>query len=320
MTKFKHIIKKFIGTWQIKAFVVLLISLTPNKFNLYYNTQLKYGRLISDPFDQITAGSEILNNLDQLNFKFKNSFRVFEIGTGHEPLMPLIWYFFGSGEIYTVDLHNRYSSEVFARSLNIIAENQNKLFSILGAFIDHNLMKNRFDTLFKLKNEPNVFLREANIHYLSPYDATNTNFSNDYFDLHFSNNVFEHINTKILNRIILEGRRILSPNGIAIHKIDESDHFAHTDNRISLINFLRFNEISWNFISGNQYSYCNRLRESDYIKLFQKNDFTVCKKISVIDEKSEIAKLNGFKVHKKFNGYDTLDLCTVSTTLFAVIK
>jgi hypothetical protein len=304
-------------SWKIKALITALISVLPGNIKIFQFLQLKYGRLISDPFEQLDAAAEILKNLNELQRSAVEFPQIFEIGTGHEPLFPISWYLCGSGPIVTVDLHRRINLEIFKMSLNKIAQNPGKIFTTFDRIVNVNLLKERFDTLVKYKDDPLSLMEMANIVYLAPYDATKTGFNDNTFDIHFSNNVFEHIPPETLNQILTEGKRVLKSNGIAIHKIDESDHFAHTDRSITSINFLQFSKKVWKLIGGNQYSYHNRLRQTDFMKIFQTNNFKVLSKISKIDEKAKIERLNGFKVHKDYSKYAPDDLCTASTIIYA---
>jgi SAM-dependent methyltransferase len=304
-------------SWKIKALVTALISGLPGNNKIYQFIQLKCGRLISDPFEHLKAAAEVFKNLNELQQSPIKLPQIFEIGTGHEPLFPISWYLCGSGPIVTVDLHRRINLEIFRMSLNKIAENPTKLFVIFEGIVDTSLLKERFDILVKYRNEPLLLMQKVNILYLAPYDATETGFSDDTFDIHFSNNVFEHIPPDTLNQILMEAKRVLKPNGIAIHKVDESDHFAHTDKSIESINFLQYSQKFWKLIGGNQYSYHNRLREPDFIKIFETNNFKVTSKITQIDEKAKIQRLNGFKVHKDYSKYAVDELCTTSTIIYA---
>lgn len=304
-------------SWKIKALIIALISWLPGNVKIYQFMQLKYGRLISDPFEQLGASAEILKNLDELDqFPIKLP-QIFEIGTGHEPLFPISWFLCGSGPIVTVDLHRRMNLEIFRISLNQIAENPTKIFAIFDGIVSINILKERFDILVKYQNDPVLLMRKANISYLAPYDATNTGYSDNTFDIHFSNNVFEHIPQETLMHILMEGKRILKSDGIAIHKIDESDHFAHTDNSITSINFLQFSKKAWKLIAGNQYSYHNRLREKDFIKIFEASKFKISRKVSKVDEKAKLEKINGFGVHKHYSNFTVDELCTASTIIYA---
>jgi SAM-dependent methyltransferase len=303
--------------WKIKALITALISGLPGNVKIYQFVQLRYGRLISDPFEHMKAAAEIFKNLNELKQSSVILPQIFEIGTGHEPLFPISWYLCGSGPIVTVDLHRRINLEIFKMSLNKIAENPTQLFAIFEGIVNIRVLKERFDILVKYQNEPQLLMQEANILYLAPYDATETGFSDDTFDIHFSNNVLEHIHPDALNQVLMEAKRILKSNGIAIHKVDESDHFAHTDKSIESINFLQYSQRFWKLIAGNQYSYHNRLREPDLIQIFETNNFIVSSKISKIDQKAKIQRLNGFEVHKDYSKYSVDELCTASTIIYA---
>ena len=303
--------------WKIKAVITALISVLPGNVKIYQFLQLKYGRLIGDPFEQLDAAAEVIKNLNELQQHAVKLPQIFEIGTGHEPLFPISWYLCGSGPIVTVDLHKRINLEIFKMSLNKIAQNPEKIFTTFDSVVSINLLKERFDNLVKYKDDPLSLMKMANIVYLAPFDATKTGFNDNTFDIHFSNNVFEHIPPEILNQILTEGKRVLKVNGIAIHKIDESDHFAHTDKSITSINFLQFNKKIWKFIAGNPYSYHNRLRQTDFMQIFETTNFKVLSKISKIDEKAKSERLNGFNIHKDYSKYAIDDLCTASTIIYA---
>ena len=56
--------------------------------------------------------------------------------------------------------------------------------------------------------------------------------------------------------------------------IDYSDHYAHTDNKITYLNFLKFSKIEWRKYN-NKYLFQNRMRHQDYRNLFLQNNFEV---------------------------------------------
>jgi hypothetical protein len=75
---------------------------------------------------------------------------------------------------------------------------------------------------------------------------------------------FRTHSTSGTEKIINEGNRILSEEGLFVHLIDCSDHFSHNDKSISRINFLQYNVTQWNKLAGNRYVYVNRLRHDDF--------------------------------------------------------
>lgn len=83
------------------------------------------------------------------------------------------------------------------------------------------------------------------------------------------------------------------PTGLSIH-------FQHQDNSISRINFPRFSNNEWAYIARNQFAYCNRLRASDYLNLFNKIGFDIIHMEKGIDENSMNKIQDGFKVNENF--------------------
>ncbi len=92
----------------------------------------------------------------------------------------------------------------------------------------------------------------------------------DSIDIIFSQAVIEHIRLNIFDKTISELRRILKPNGNSSHEIDLKDHLD------SSLNNLRFSKNIWESdLFSKSGFYTNRLRYSDIIEIFKKNDFNV---------------------------------------------
>jgi hypothetical protein len=107
----------------------------------------------------------------------------------------------------------------------------------------------------------------------------------------------------------------LAPRGVAVHLIDPSDHFQHTDASITKINFLRFTETDWRSIAGNHFAYCNRLRASDYARLFSEAGFSMADEQRVVDPDGVALLQRAFPVDARFAGYSDMDLCTTGYTV-----
>ena len=81
---------------------------------------------------------------------------------------------------------------------------------------------------------------------------------------------------------LLAGLRAVTV-GITTHSIDYSDHYARSDRRLSRFNFLKYDDAQWRpFNSGLQY--VNRLRHSDYVRLFREAGFAILEESSVPGE------------------------------------
>lgn len=126
-------------------------------------------------------------------------------------------------------------------------------------------------------------LMRYGIDYRAPYDASDTDFDDDSMDACISTNTLEHIPRESIVEIFKELHRILKPSGIISAKIDYSDHYAHTDSSISLLNYLVFSEAEWRKFNHNCH-YQNRMRHSDYAQIFHECGFHVVEEQVNYDE------------------------------------
>ena len=82
----------------------------------------------------------------------------------------------------------------------------------------------------------------------------------------FSSDVLKHVNPSILKNFNLFLAKPRSGRVIMYHCIDLSDHFA--TGSISKHRFRSFPKWLWKLIGKNEYHYCNRLSEHDFLTLF----------------------------------------------------
>jgi hypothetical protein len=110
-------------------------------------------------------------------------------------------------------------------------------------------------------------LASYGIEYRAPYDASKTDLPDKSLDACISTNTLEHIPKESIRAIFTELYRTLKDTGVVSAKIDYSDHYAHTDSSISLLNYLNFSESEWKKYNHNCH-YQNRLRHNDYKSIF----------------------------------------------------
>ncbi|AWL12692.1 hypothetical protein HMF8227_02239 [Saliniradius amylolyticus] len=114
------------------------------------------------------------------------------------------------------------------------------------------------------------------INYQAPYDARHTHFKDNSVDVCVSTNTLEHIPRQDIEAIFTEVYRILKFGGVVSAIIDYSDHYAHTDPSIGLLNFLQYSDEQWQRHNPGCH-YQNRLRHYDFEVLFQSVGFEVVK-------------------------------------------
>ena len=120
---------------------------------------------------------------------------------------------------------------------------------------------------------------------MAPLFLRNANFKSRYFDFIYSYDVLEHVPNSGIIEIFEISKIILSKSGFMIHRINYADHFAKNDPNISKINFLRFNKIIYKILAGNKFMYMNRLRDCQFVKIFDDMKLDIIQKKSHIDLK-----------------------------------
>lgn len=298
--------------WKTKAAIVRMFDTLPLGDRLYRVAQRRFGRLGVQPLTRLLVQVEMLKWLRKSGISGEG-LRLFEVGTGHVPIVPVGFFLSGAARVITVDLNRRIEWDLTRKSLQWIATNRSRLWALYHGLVPEDIFDDRFDILQRFADAPKRFFEEAAIEYLAPMNAAASGLSEHSVDCHFSVTTLEHIPLEAIRGIFIEARRILTQDGVAIHFTDLSDHFQHQDACITQINFLRFSEIEWQRIAGNEFAYCNRLRVSDYLSLFAQLDFTVVRYETHVDQESVFTLQNkGISPHQSFSSYSLEDLCTTS--------
>jgi hypothetical protein len=133
-------------------------------------------------------------------------------------------------------------------------------------------------------------------------------------ELLVSNNTLEHIAPHVLEQILVEFRRLSAPGAVMDHFIDISDHYAHFDRSINEFNYLRYPDGLWRLFN-NSLHYQNRLRASDYRRLFERTGFRV---IAEGAERGTPDQLSEVTLAPRFRRYARDDLLVLRTWITAV--
>lgn len=115
--------------------------------------------------------------------------------------------------------------------------------------------------------------RKYRIRYLAPGDARNTGLKSAYINFMCSTSTLEHIPAADIRLILAECSRIAAPGAVCSHIIDYSDHYRYSDASISLFNFYRYSDRRWRWLNPSNH-FQNRLRHSDFAKLFREMNWT----------------------------------------------
>jgi len=162
------------------------------------------------------------------------------------------------------------------------------------------------------------FSKPYGIQYKAPYDARKTGLSDNSIDCITSTNTLEHIPPNEIKAILKECYRILKKDGILSFQIDYQDHYSYFDKNISVYNFLKFNQGTWNTFFNPSLHYQNRLRHKEYLQLFYESGFNILEDNYYGGTPSDIEQIKTVRINKQFSNYDLNELAIRGT--FIVLR
>jgi SAM-dependent methyltransferase len=289
--------------WKLKAAVQRACAALPlGREAAYYSLQRTFG-LVGDPDVPLMMQREtamIATELRAHGFDLRDK-RVMEIGTGWRVDMPIGLHLCGARSVVTYDLHRYLKPRLVMSAVTALARQRKAVSEIFGEVADPGEVEHRLDRLARAADVLELF-RLAGIEYHAPADATRSGLPSGSVDLHLSYTVLQHVPYPVLVEILREASRVLSSGGLACHHIDLSDQFAQADASISRSNFLRYSDEEWATYSSNQFAYHNRLRVSDYERLYRDAGHQIVGWVTEIDDRSRRELANGFRVADRFRG------------------
>ncbi len=115
-------------------------------------------------------------------------------------------------------------------------------------------------------------LEKIGIQYAT-YDGKQMPYQDEAFDISCSHTVLEHVRYPEIT--IKEIARVTKKGGHSVHFIDLQDHFFLGADNENLFNCLQYSDETWKAMTWNRSNYVNRLRYSDWTKLFEKNNLKI---------------------------------------------
>ncbi len=253
--------------WRLKAAIQNAVAALPRGigYEVYYQLQRRLAGLRdANPVSRLQAGVAIVERLQRLGFTIAGA-AVLEVGTGRRLNLPMALWACGAQRIVTVDLNPYLRPELVFEDLRYMREHAEEIRTVFATLPGARGILDRLERLLTWRGARLPDLLELlDITYVAPGDARRMEAASASFDLHVSFTVLEHIPPGVLGEIFQEGRRLLRPTGRFVHNIDFTDHFAHSDSRITTVNFLQFSEAAWARMAGNRFMYHNRLRVDEF--------------------------------------------------------
>jgi len=252
--------RKYSIPWKIKSLILSIIDYLSLQKLLYFlqkyiTKRSRINSLLYSPAWKM--------HKDALN-KYKTKNVVFEFGAGKSLVQNLYLSNFVKKQ-FVVDLYPMLDFELVDSEREQLLEKEN--------------LRSRI----KIKNSKDI--EHYGIYYMAPYDATKIHLPDKSIDACISTYTLEHIPKFDIVLIFSELYKKLKDKGIVSLIIDYSDHYAHTDNNISLLNFLKFSNHQWKRYN-HKIHFQNRLRHYEYIDIFEKIGFRTIKEDLFYAEKN----------------------------------
>jgi hypothetical protein len=112
-----------------------------------------------------------------------------------------------------------------------------------------------------------------------------------------------------------ESDRIMTTDGLVLHSVNCSDHYAYFDRTITPIHYLRFDTKQWRRWN-NDILFQNRLRPSDFTASVEREGLVLVRQIQTV-RADLLAGLAQTPIAAEFRRYSDEELCTTSVTFAA---
>jgi hypothetical protein len=284
--------------WRAKVLLHWMMPVLPYGSNLHYWYQKNISKTIPIRTEYLkikveTARRHIAHFHRHTAGSIKDAV-FYEVGTGWELAVQLIFYSLGVNHQITVDVKRLLRAELVNNSVKRIRE------------LDIPQLKRLPDHL--IDGDLNRELTECyGIDYCAPFDARMTHLNNETIDCITSSDTFQHIPRTTLVQILHECRRILKNEGIMSVHVNYDDHYMFADNRISHFNFLKYSDFQWRFLNPSTH-FQNRLRHSDYLSIFAEAGFAVLDESVIQGSEDDRQSVKNGSLARKFKNYSSDDL------------
>ena len=291
--------------WRVKAGVQRAFSALPGGHHLNYALQRTVGGL---PYSDSSFSSFITVGQQQIDAARPHgidptSARSFEFGAGFDLHMPLVRSMLGLDRQLVVDIRS------LARG-PLVVSTYERLKDWDDPPVDWR------PRAVAESGDMSSVLQAHGIEYRAPADARSVSESDGSFDLLLTTSTLEHIPESDLAAILREGHRLLRPGGLVACHIDYSDHWSHFDPTISPYNFLQYEQSEWDKLNPSL-MWQNRLRHSDYLRLFDDAGFEVLS-ADVLATDPDARLPETLTLAPPFDRYDPTDLAKLGSFVVAL--
>jgi SAM-dependent methyltransferase len=289
--------------WIVKASLQKSLSYLPmgNKVNYVLQRKVTKGLPVRDEefFEKVLiANGHYDSFLEYSQPDDISNVAFYEFGAGWDLISPLVYYSLGIEHQTIVDIRPNIRFELINDTLSRLSTHKRRIEQIAGkSFRD--MDSSPIGSIEELENRFGIL-------YDAPLDARNTKLPAESYDFISNTSTLEHIPAPDIQKILVECRRLLKPKGIVSSIIDMKDHYSYFDANISCYNFLKFSDALWKVIDS-PLQFQNRLRCSDYIKLFEQSGLEIIAQDVTKPTFTELEVLQQLSLSSRFQGKYSLE-------------
>ncbi len=186
-----------------------------------------------------------------------------ELGGGWVLSHAIVFFLLGAKKTIVTDIEAIAKPEFLSNSIN--NSSISLIRDILSPFEDHEVLRERLDTIRKIKRFNFNQLKDLGIEYRAPLDIVKQEVPGE-FDFIFSNVVLEYLSEADLYILINKLSKALQEGGVMLHTVHLEDH-----NSSCPFNYLKPDPL---FYEAKKYfTHSNRIRFNTYDNIFKKNNF-----------------------------------------------
>lgn len=305
--------------WVIKAAIQRFISWLPNSaaWNELFQQHVTRSIILTPQQlgDKLAEAQRYFDLMRKHGSSPRANFTALELGTGWHPVIPLALHLCGASDIWTFDIDPHLRRERLVELLDLIIrfDDEKRLARHLPGLIQARVENLRSLRKFAAQEEPQAWLKRIKIH-CAVQDARKTGVQDRAVDFIFSSGVLEYIPVPVLRELLLEFRRVASPNAVMVHRLNLVDQFAYFDKSLSPFNHLKYTEAQWRWRSS-PLIWQNRIRVCDYRRIFAETGFTLKEEENTSGKKADLERI---KLAPEFQRYSAEDLLILHSVMTAV--
>lgn len=280
--------------WQLRCLAGTAKAIMPfqKQLRLLKDAMFGYQRNPEQDAQTIRDGLTLIEWLGDLSNQI-----VLEVGSGWQPMIPILLSLAGAKKVYMTDLHPLMRKDTIDAADQAISENWAEIVA-------------------RLPDAENRSGQARDLDYLAPCDCRNLPLPNGSVDIVLSRACLEHVPPEVIAAIFHEAHRILRPNGRMLHLVDYSDHWSHRDPGITAVNFLRYPDWLFRLTCLHPQNYQNRLRHSQYVGMMEGQGFVVRKVRTQVSPTCRDT-LATMRVAERFRRFTDEDLATMSSIILS---